>query len=469
QKNILRRHLLTPLYSGDVVIAGQRDNTHTLLRRGASVPKGTLYPTVHEDVSLTATTIPEDEPLAPQGTGIIASRTEKLLKLITLHDKSHHRIVFAEVAITIEDIRSAKMVFDIARQATTALKAIHECGWVHRDISSGNILIVDNIAKISDLEYAKKMNDKSSHSERSGTLFFMSIEARVHRYLFRPRNKERALKQARERPNHRNATKTENTHSKVPIPLRYNPLHDLESLWWVLVYLLLRRPAVIEDTMERRKEQIEFYDQLFTGTTNHRQLVFQSEVEFQQGRAKLHPRLKPIADSLAWARRLLVVQYEEAEAQDEDILKIDHTVGDEIASLLIGEFKTVVDEFTRDNQDIKLSRLRPPRNKNISPEQPGAAVAIGTSLDSREEDSSKKRRYADTAESTVVDYRGLQEEKKRVKLVEEQRKEQKKQQQGKSEECVSQSSDSAKGKGKAKEVFESSDVDSQDSEDDLYA
>ncbi|KAI0084507.1 hypothetical protein BDY19DRAFT_524479 [Irpex rosettiformis] len=231
QKNILRRHLLTPLYSGDVVIAGQRDNTHTLLRRGASVPKGTLYPTVHEDVSLTATTVPEDEPLAPQGTGIIASRTEKLLKLITLHDKSHHRIVFAEVAITIEDIRSAKMVFDIARQATTALKAIHECGWVHRDISSGNILIVDDIAKISDIEYAKKMNDESSHSERSGTLFFMSIEARMHRYLFRPRHKQRPLKQARERPNHRNATKTENTHSKVPIPLRYNPLHDLESLW----------------------------------------------------------------------------------------------------------------------------------------------------------------------------------------------------------------------------------------------
>ncbi len=31
---------------------------------------------------------------------------------------------------------------------------MHKCGWVHRDVSVGNILIFDDIAKVADLEYA---------------------------------------------------------------------------------------------------------------------------------------------------------------------------------------------------------------------------------------------------------------------------------------------------------------------------
>ena len=44
---------------------------------------------------------------------------------------------------------------------------MHKCGWVHRDISSGNILIVDGVVKIGDLEYAKRMDDDTSHAGRS--------------------------------------------------------------------------------------------------------------------------------------------------------------------------------------------------------------------------------------------------------------------------------------------------------------
>lgn len=48
-----------------------------------------------------------------------------------------------------------------------ALRALHLTGWLHRDISSGNILLVDGIVKLADLEYAKNMVDNSGHSERS--------------------------------------------------------------------------------------------------------------------------------------------------------------------------------------------------------------------------------------------------------------------------------------------------------------
>lgn len=49
----------------------------------------------------------------------------------------------------------------------TALRLMHKYGWVHRDVSSGNILVVDGVVKISDLEYAKKMGDETSHNGRS--------------------------------------------------------------------------------------------------------------------------------------------------------------------------------------------------------------------------------------------------------------------------------------------------------------
>ena len=36
------------------------------------------------------------------------------------------------------------------------LHCLHEAGWVHRDLSPGNIIVVEGKAKISDLEFAKR-------------------------------------------------------------------------------------------------------------------------------------------------------------------------------------------------------------------------------------------------------------------------------------------------------------------------
>ena len=57
----------------------------------------------------------------------------------------------------------------------TALQIMHKYGWVHRDISTGNILLVDGVVKISDLEYAKKMDDKTSHNGRSVCSTLLSV------------------------------------------------------------------------------------------------------------------------------------------------------------------------------------------------------------------------------------------------------------------------------------------------------
>lgn len=39
----------------------------------------------------------------------------------------------------------------------TALYTLHEVGWVHRDVSNGNILVLGDHVKLADLEYAKRV------------------------------------------------------------------------------------------------------------------------------------------------------------------------------------------------------------------------------------------------------------------------------------------------------------------------
>ncbi len=49
---------------------------------------------------------------------------------------------------------------------------MHECGWVHRDISITNILVDDQgLAKLADVEYAKRIDDLNSHSVRTVRLY----------------------------------------------------------------------------------------------------------------------------------------------------------------------------------------------------------------------------------------------------------------------------------------------------------
>ena len=39
---------------------------------------------------------------------------------------------------------------------TLVLHRLHEAGWVHRDFSPGNVIVVEGKARISDLEFAER-------------------------------------------------------------------------------------------------------------------------------------------------------------------------------------------------------------------------------------------------------------------------------------------------------------------------
>lgn len=123
-KATLEQHLLTPQYFGDVVIRGKRDNTLTLLRRGAVVPTDMTYLTIHNSGSGLLSDILEDRPGAPLGTGTIMAAPSQTPKPVFFHDKSHTRIAFLERAVTVDHIRPLGFVLRLAVQT---LKGEHWC------------------------------------------------------------------------------------------------------------------------------------------------------------------------------------------------------------------------------------------------------------------------------------------------------------------------------------------------------
>ena len=117
--------------------------------------------------------------------------------------------------------------------------------YIHRDVSSGNILIVDGQGKLADLEYAQIISTGGHHSIRTvcqcvcnflttylsypiyqGTIAFMAVEVTAEKYTFTAHS-HAALKQLHDK-NH-----------PAPKAFVYNPLHDIESLWWVLLWVVL--------------------------------------------------------------------------------------------------------------------------------------------------------------------------------------------------------------------------------------
>jgi len=119
-------------------------------------------------------------------------------------------------------------------------------------VSIGNILSCEGGAKLGDLEYAKKVGDVKSHEMRTasqfsiilstkpsmkpqqGTMHFMSIEVAAQKFLFRPRVSGQSANVIEIVRRARGVVQN----STAPVPFCHNHLHDLESLWWVTVWVV---------------------------------------------------------------------------------------------------------------------------------------------------------------------------------------------------------------------------------------
>jgi hypothetical protein len=192
----LRGLLLTPIAMGDVFVEGFRDSTCSLITRGANIP-GTAAPFPLEVRSSykpsharTIPTVQTDDDRVPQEEPL------RKKKVINVHSKFHHRVVFKEECVTLSKVTSLKRIFRclliiVMSQFLNNLNSmvrlqlnilvflglpllhIPKPGWVHRDISVGNILIVPAVngeperTKLSDFEFAKRLDSNTKHEIRT--------------------------------------------------------------------------------------------------------------------------------------------------------------------------------------------------------------------------------------------------------------------------------------------------------------
>ncbi|KAH9487288.1 hypothetical protein JR316_0001358 [Psilocybe cubensis] len=165
----------------------------------------------------------------------------------TYTPRKQYRVIFKEVCQAVGDLPTLGKVLNILKQTVIPLSLLYCAGWVHRDISSGNILAHQGgsvlRAKLSDLEYAKKFplpeDHKANGDAKTGTPFFMPIEIMQDVYIYNRIDNKNDIAFAIRDPSLFVAKKQlaelgaprKNTSRMSYTSVVYNFQHDLESLW----------------------------------------------------------------------------------------------------------------------------------------------------------------------------------------------------------------------------------------------
>ncbi|KEP47853.1 kinase domain protein [Rhizoctonia solani 123E] len=255
------QHFLTPLDYGyvphDLSEPSSLDNTYKTLRRGKfkfEPTRWTLH--IHSVSMLCTTSTSEDSVDRPEDIYNSPWKVDHSHSHLSKDARQHYRLIVEEIGEPVHDLRNFTDVFTAIQGGWEGLHAIHISGRVHRDVSGGNILLVPasgNLGQrgvIMDLEYVKEIDDMSTpHDERTGTTEFMATEVDYteHHRLSTVRSHLELLNTPLEDPEHEEQELTEqkktldlNSASNSQPPFRYNPLHDMESIWWLCIWMMFR-------------------------------------------------------------------------------------------------------------------------------------------------------------------------------------------------------------------------------------
>ncbi|KAJ3711442.1 hypothetical protein DFJ43DRAFT_1008911 [Lentinula guzmanii] len=167
RRNTVAKHLLTPLDHCRVKVSGiADDDTNLVILRDYDMNKARTVALISPSKS---------NPPKKQSVGFSFSVPQRVVHnslqetKIPNDQRYHYRIVFEEYATTIYDERNLANILKAIADVLLALRLIHFAGWVHRDISGGNLYYHKerNIGLIGDLEYAKKVDDQLHHNVRT--------------------------------------------------------------------------------------------------------------------------------------------------------------------------------------------------------------------------------------------------------------------------------------------------------------
>ncbi|KAJ3748344.1 hypothetical protein DFH05DRAFT_1472306 [Lentinula detonsa] len=299
---VLKNYMFTPIAYGKVHVGGLADDTTDVMLGGYNVVEGDMVPLITPTPAANKNTTgsmgmrtpadrdslhshplsdvdehsPNSSSQTPRRTILFAPDKVDKNKL-THHRRYHYRVVFKEYAKTIYEERGLDNIFRALAEVVKALWILHKAGWVHRDISGGNVYWYQEgqTGLIGDFEYAKVGTDRGRHDVRTGTPFFMAAETLHRKYLFEE-DEPLSIDEADpfEDPPDFDKTWADNqpvmnstactTPLEDAVPFHHNPLHDLESVWWIIIYILFfnDHEESLSPAPEARQHQME---RLFDG------------------------------------------------------------------------------------------------------------------------------------------------------------------------------------------------------------
>ncbi|KAL4061808.1 hypothetical protein J3A83DRAFT_3097774 [Scleroderma citrinum] len=155
------KYFLTVLQASDVTVDGKKDDTSQLLHH-LFLPADCSWYTISPSPGLSRTRHTSSVGCPPS-----YNSRRHASKPLKIYHRTHGRIVFKEVCTPLFELRNLDDVFETLGSSLQGLRILHSINWVHRDISPGNIHRIDDLGKIVDLEYAKRMGSDQSHEVRT--------------------------------------------------------------------------------------------------------------------------------------------------------------------------------------------------------------------------------------------------------------------------------------------------------------
>lgn len=148
--------------------------------------------------------------------------------------------------------------------------------------------------------------------------------------------------------------------ANIPVPkLRFNTLHDLESLWWIGAHFVTARAVTPVDGGELSaddrywfQQHVDLADEIFYAP-RERPNVMISPTFFLVRLGMLHPAVRAVGAKLQESRRALVRAYKKAEKV---IHEVDFHCADGVHEMLRDCFISIAQQFEED--DIQMEPIR---------------------------------------------------------------------------------------------------------------
>ncbi|TRM63733.1 hypothetical protein BD626DRAFT_401993 [Schizophyllum amplum] len=149
-----------------------------------------------------------------------------------VYARMHHRSVML-YAQPLDKIKSASLAFKVLSDASYALFIMHQLDLCHRDMSPYNVLSVGGQGVLADFEYVKRKDTATRDTSRTGTANFMAVEVMRGNHL---------RQQTQSLSNRKNRFDEASDEQEI-VPWEFRDVHDLESVWWIALWLLFRDTA----------------------------------------------------------------------------------------------------------------------------------------------------------------------------------------------------------------------------------